>query len=401
MSSIRSISAHSILNSKGLPTIEVSVVLASGARARAAAPSGQSRGQFERETSSEKDLFSVDLALHLFEFSVAPSLLGRESGDLSSIDTLLNTLKHNDQPIPSNVSLPVSMAILIAHCKEINQSIPHYIGGVMTKNAHPTLCINMINGAQHTGNPNLFQEYLIIPHTAKSIEQALQWSMKINHVLSQILEKKGLSNAIGDEGGYAVDSKNVLEPLDILSDAIEKSGLSDNDIWLGVDCAASEFFQKDRYIGFPGLKESASGGDIIEFFQKLKKKYPLFYIEDPFADSDIESWSQFDIDAHIVGDDLFATSHDRLLSLSSVSPANAIMIKPNQVGTVSQTLTTANLALSLGYNTVFAHRSSDTEDTWIADLALGLQADFVKFGNIMRGERTAKYNALLRFFYEK
>ncbi len=397
MSSIRSISASSILNSKGLPTIEVSVILASGARARAAAPTGQSRGQFERDVSHEKSLFSVDSALHLFEFSVAPSLLGRESSDLSSIDALLNTLHHNDQPIPSNVSLPVSMAILLAHCQEIKQSLPHYIGGIMTQKSHPTLCVNMINGAQHTGNAKLFQEYLIIPQHAQSVAQAISWSIQINYYLADILSKKGFSTAIGDEGGYAIDSEDALEPLEILSEAIHKAKLS-NDVWLGVDCAASQYFQNQTYVDYPGCSGVSSGADIIKFFEKIQSQYPLFYIEDPFADNDISSWSSFDANAHIIGDDLFATAYDRLSELSAVSPANGLIIKPNQVGTVSQTLSTVTLARSLGYNTVFAHRSSDTEDTWIAELALGLQADFVKFGNIMRGERTAKYNTLLRFF---
>ncbi|MCY4414586.1 MAG: phosphopyruvate hydratase [Alphaproteobacteria bacterium] len=397
MSSIRSLSAYSVLSSNGMPTVEVKITLQSGITAHAAAPKGQSCGKFEKTEHRDQDGLRVSEALRMCEFTVAPAFIGRDSADHLDLDKTLMSLAHDGKPLPSNVTLPVSIALAIAHSKEIGQDLSHYIGGISQHATIPIPCINMINGGIHGNNQSLLQEYLILPHGASSFSEAISWAVTICHNLKLNLKKKGLLAGVGDEGGFVLATDSVTAPFDILLESIHTSGLSDAHVSLGIDCAASGYYHKHMYVDYPGLPGEKQSAEVSTFLKNLAQTYPITYIEDPFSEEDLNAWASFDVEAHIIGDDLFATNAKRLNNVSHQA-ANGIMIKPNQVGTLSDTMQTIMQARLLGYNTVFAHRSADTEDTWISELAIGFQADMIKFGNIIRGERTAKYNALLRFF---
>ena len=398
MSAVRILKAYPILSSNGLPTVEVFVQLQSGAQAHAAAPKGQSCGIFERRDLRDNDGVRVAKALQLFEYIVAPTIIGRLSEDHLDIDSQLHTMLHDGALLPANITLPISIALALAHSKEINQPFAHYIGGIAHRGPAPIPCINMINGGVHGKNPALFQEYLVLPQGADSFAQGISWAIDVCTSLKNLLIAKDMFAGVGDEGGFCIKSSDPLLPLRFLEEAISKSQLDDTKVALGIDCAASGYKKKDGYHNFPGCTGVKTAGHIRDFLLDITDKYDLAYIEDPFADNDLAAWRDFDVEAHIIGDDLFATDVKRLSKLSHDVATNGIMIKPNQIGTLSETIKTVSHARLLGYNTVFAHRSSDTEDTWIAELALGFQADLVKFGNIVRGERTAKYNTLLRSF---
>ena len=398
MSAIRTLKAYPILSSNGIPTLEVFVELQSGVTAHAAAPKGQSCGAYERYDLRDKDGIRISGALHLFEYTVAPAIIGRSSEDHLSIDLLLNTMQHEDKSLPANITVPISMALALAHSKELNQPFPHYIGGIAHRGPAPIPCINMINGGIHGKNPVLFQEYLVLPQGADSFAQGISWTIDVCDQLKKILSEKNLLVGVGDEGGFCLSSSDALLPLELLTEAIQKSGLDHTQVSLGIDCAASGYKTQNGYKDSPGCKGLRDSDFIRTFLIDVATKYDLAYIEDPFSENDIDAWANLDVEAHIIGDDLFATNVKRLSTLAHKTSTNGIMIKPNQIGTLADTIKTVSHARLLGYNTVFAHRSSDTEDTWIADLALGFQADLVKFGNIVRGERTAKYNTLLRAF---
>ena len=398
MSAIRTLKAYPILSSNGLPTLEVFVELESGVTAHAAAPKGQSRGTYERDDLRDADGVRISKALQLFEYVVAPAIIGRKSEEHLDVDAMLYSMEHNGNPLPSNITVPISIALAIAHSKELQQPLPHYIGGIAHKGPAPIPCINMVNGGVHGKNPLLFQEYLVLPQGANSFAQGLSWAIDVCENLKKLLIEKDLYAGVGDEGGFCVRSSNPLLPLDLLSESITKAGLNSTQVSLGIDCAASGYKRPQGYQDYPGCPGIQPSEKIHEFLIDLSQKYDLSYIEDPFSEDDISAWGSFNMEAHIIGDDLFATNAVRLDNLAHKTATNGIMIKPNQIGTLSETIKTVSHARLLGYNTVFAHRSSDTEDTWIAELALGFQADLVKFGNIVRGERTSKYNTLLRAF---
>lgn len=399
MSSIRALDAYPVLSSNGMPTLEVRVTLQSGVTAHAAAPKGQSCGIFERSELRDEDGLRVSKALRIFEYTVAPAIIGRDSAEHLAVDRMLLEMRHDGKPIPSNVTLPISIALALAHSQEVQQPLEHYIGGIAHKGPEPIPCINMINGGIHGKNPLVFQEYLIVPQGASSFSQSITWAIDICEQLKRILSKKGLFSGVGDEGGFCVNTDDPTAPLDLLAEAIHAAKLNSQQVALGIDCAASGYRTApgiyENFPGIPGQKEAPAVRDLL---LKIAQNYELAYIEDPFAEDDVSAWQSFDVEAHIIGDDLFATNLKRLSTLAHQTAANGIMIKPNQVGTLMHTIETVQHARLLGYNTVFAHRSADTEDTWIASLALGFQADLIKFGNIVRAERTAKYNTLLRAF---
>lgn len=372
--------------------------LQSGTTAHAAAPKGQSCGAYERHDLRDKDGMRISQALHLFEYTVAPAIIGRSSEEHLSIDLLLNTMQHEDKPLPANITVPISIALALAHSKELNQSFPHYVGGIAHKGPAPIPCVNMINGGIHGKNPVLFQEYLVLPQGADSFAQGISWTIDVCNELKKLLCAKDLFAGVGDEGGFCIHSSDALLPLELLTESIKNAGLDNTQVSLGIDCAASGYKTQNGYKDFPGCGGIQDSEAIRSFLIDVTEKYDIAYIEDPFSEDDIDAWANLDVEAHIIGDDLFATNVARLSALAHKTSTNGIMIKPNQIGTLADTIKTVSHARLLGYNTVFAHRSSDTEDTWIAELALGFQADLVKFGNIVRGERTAKYNTLLRAF---
>ncbi|GJL68291.1 MAG: enolase [Nitrospirales bacterium] len=407
MSLIQSITSRMILDSRGNPTIEVDVHLASGMAGRAAVPSGASTGTreaLELRDGDKKQWMGkgVSKALAGIQKHILPALRGMEAQDQVSIDSRLIQLDgtKGKTKLGANATLGVSLAVARASAQELGIPLFRYLGGVSAREL-PVPMMNIINGGAHADNGLDLQEFMIMPVGATSFREALRMGTEIFHNLKAILKSKNMSTAVGDEGGFAPPVRSNEEALDFIVQAIQQAGYrAGKDVVLALDAAASEFFEKKAYHVRHGVKPKMSSGDMVEYYAKLVKEYPIVSIEDGLDESDWTGWKQ--LTDHIgdrvqlVGDDLFVTNVEFLGRGIRESIANAILIKVNQIGTLTETIEAMRMAQRAGYGVIVSHRSGETEDTTIADLAVALNAGQIKTGSLSRTDRLAKYNQLLR-----
>jgi enolase len=396
--------AREILDSRGNPTIEVEVVLDDETVARAAVPSGASTGAFEAYELRDGDKSrylgkGVLKAVAAVEDVLGPAIEGYEASDQRAIDSVLIDADgtENKSKLGANAILGVSLAVARAAADSAGLDLFRYVGGA---NAHvlPVPMLNVINGGSHADSNVDIQEFMILPIGAESFSEGLRWGAETYHALKSLLHSKGLSTGLGDEGGFAPDLTSNRAALDLLVEAITAAGFTPGtDIALGLDVASSEFFENGSYT-FEGKGQSAE--EMSSYYAELVAAYPLVTIEDPLDEDDWEGWahltSELGSKVQIVGDDLFVTNPKRLAKGIEASAANSILIKVNQIGSLTETLDAVALAQRSGYTTVMSHRSGETEDTTIADLAVAVNAGQIKTGAPARSERVAKYNQLLR-----
>ncbi|MDQ1574047.1 MAG: enolase [Actinomycetota bacterium] len=396
--------AREILDSRGNPTVEVEVVLDDETVARAAVPSGASTGQFEayelRDGDKKRYLGKGVLkAVAAVEDVLGPALEGIEASDQREVDAIMIAADGTDNKskLGANAILGVSLAVAKAAADSSGLDLFRYVGGA---NAHvlPVPMMNVINGGAHADSNVDVQEFMLLPIGASSFAEGLRWGTETYHALKSLLNQKGLSTGLGDEGGFAPNLSSNRAALDLLVEAIESAGYKPGtDIALGMDVAASEFF-KDGVYTFEGKPKTAQ--EMSAYYTELAANYPLVTIEDPLDEDDWEGWahitSELGSKLQIVGDDLFVTNPIRLARGIAAGAANSILVKVNQIGTLTETLDAVGLAQRSGYTTVMSHRSGETEDTTIADLAVAVNAGQIKTGAPARSDRVAKYNQLLR-----
>ena len=405
MSRIKFVVGRQIIDSRGNPTVEVEVLLDSGASGRAMVPSGASTGQFEAvELRDGEEIWSgkgVKNAVSHVNNEIADSVLGLEAADQRVIDQTMIDLDGTDDKgrLGANAILGVSLAVARAAAQDAGIPLFKYVGGA---NAHllPVPMFNVINGGMHADNNIDFQEFMVMPLGAASYSEALQWGVDIYHSLKSVLNGKRMSTAVGDEGGFAPNLSSNEEALQILIDAIEKAGLTPGeDISLALDVASTEFFQKGIY-RIEAENLSLNSEEMIAYLAALCDKYPICSIEDGMAEEDWEGWLELTKElgdkTQLVGDDLFVTNSLRLERGIANGVANSILIKVNQIGTLTETLEAVEIAMSAGYTAVISHRSGETEDHLIADLAVATNCGQIKSGAPARSDRVAKYNQLLR-----
>jgi enolase len=404
---IADIVAREILDSRGNPTVEADVILSSGVVGRAAVPSGASTGEHEaielRDNDKERYLGKgVQMAVQNITETIAPALAGADATDQMSIDASLIELDGtpNKANLGANAILAVSMATARAAAQELGLPLWRYLGGPLTR-VMPVPMMNILNGGAHATNTVDLQEYMIIPVGAESFAEGLRMGTEVFHALKKVLVKRKLSTGVGDEGGFAPDLKSDEEAITVVLEAIEAAGYQPGQqIALALDCAASELFKDGKYT----FKKSGAGtrdaGGMVELYTSWIDKYPIVSIEDGLAEDDWDGWKQLTEAigerCQLVGDDLFVTNTERLARGIEEGIANSILIKVNQIGTLTETLEAIEMARSAGYLSVISHRSGETEDTFIADLAVGTGAGQIKTGSASRTDRVAKYNQLLR-----
>lgn len=406
--SIKHIKAREILDSRGFPTIEVDVFLESGIMGRASVPSGASTGIHEaiELRDGDKSRFLGKGVLHAISMVknvCTPALIGRDVQDQEGIDTTLINLDgtSNKEKIGANAILALSLACAKAAAAEVNIPLYMYLGGLYAM-LLPTPFLNVLNGGKHADNLLDIQEFMIVPIGAPSFREALRTGTEIYHVLKVLLKEKGKSTNIGDEGGFAPLLSTAEECMDILLQTVERAGYSPGkDIMFALDVAASELYnQKQENYYFEGSNKFFSSEELIEYYEKLVNSYPILSIEDGLAEDDWKGWSlltqKLGRTIQLVGDDLFVTNFSRLREGTIHHLANSILIKPNQIGTLTETYKTIALARQSGYTTIMSHRSGETEDTIIADLAVAFSCGQLKAGAPCRMDRVAKYNQLLR-----
>ncbi len=405
MSSIAKVKAREVLDSRGNPTLEVEVELSSGAKGRAIVPSGASTGEKEalelRDHDPKRYLGKGVLrAVDNVNSIIAKEIIGLDASKQSLIDKVLIELDGtpNKSKLGANAILGVSMAVARAMAQELGISLYRYIGGLRAKRL-PVPLMNVINGGVHADNPLDIQEFMIVPVCGGRFSEALRAGVEVFHHLKAILKEKGYSTNVGDEGGFAPNLKSTEEALDMLMYAIEKAGYKPGeDVLLALDCASSEFYYEDELYHFEGKKLSSE--ELCGFYAKLLEKYPIVSIEDPMAEGDIEGWKlitrELGSRVQLVGDDLFVTNPSIFQEGIREGLANAILVKLNQVGTLTETLQTVEIAQKVGYKAIISHRSGETEDTFISHLAVGTGAGQIKTGSASRTDRIAKYNELLR-----
>jgi enolase len=403
VTSIKAIKAREILDSRGNPTVEVDVLLSDNSSARAAVPSGASTGAFEavelRDGGSRYLGKGVTGAISNIEKVIAPKVLGSDAFDQRKLDEVMIALdgSANKSKLGANAILGVSLAVAKAAAKSKNLSFYSFIGGA-DANLLPVPMMNILNGGAHADTNVDIQEFMIAPIGATSFQESLQWGAEIYHSLKSVLKKRGLATSIGDEGGFAPNLESNRAALDLIVEAIEKAGYKLNSqMTLAMDVAATEFFSDGMY-EFEGKKLSAS--EMISYYKGLVDSYPLVSIEDPLSEDDWDGWTAMTKElgdrVQLVGDDLFVTNPERLARGIKSGTANALLVKVNQIGTLTETLDAVKLAHSSGYKSMMSHRSGETEDTTIADLAVAARCGQIKTGAPARSERVAKYNQLLR-----
>ena len=403
MSKIVDIFAREILDSRGNPTVEVDVILDSGAYGRAAVPSGASTGQKEalelRDGEKRYHGKGVRKAVRNVIDKIAPRLRGIDASGQANIDGIMIELDatENKGKLGANAILGVSLAAVKAAAMEADMPLYKYIGGVNAKEL-PVPMMNILNGGLHADNNLDIQEFMIMPVNAHSFREALRMGAEIFHSLKSVLKSKGLSVSVGDEGGFAPNLKSNEEALSLIIKSINKAGYKEGkDIYLALDVAASELCEKDKY-SFEGKR--LSSGELINYYEKLIKKYPVLSIEDGLSENDWEGWKvmteKLGKQIQLVGDDIFVTNPGILKEGIKKGIANSILIKLNQIGTLTETLDAVNLAKQSGYTAVISHRSGETEDTTLADLSVACNAGLIKTGSLSRTDRVAKYNRLLR-----
>ena len=399
--------AREILDSRGNPTIETTVVLTDGTVGVSSVPSGASTGKYEalELRDADKERYhgkGVQEAIANVRKKISPALYGLYSTDQSQIDNILCELDgtNNKSGLGANATLSVSLACARASANFYHVPVYKYLSGILASRM-PVPMFNILNGGAHSNNNVEIQEFMIMPVGAKCFSEALQMGSEIYHHLGNILKERGLSSAVGDEGGYAPDLYDDEEALDLIVEAIERSPYTKDQIKLALDVAASAWHKKDEglYRTLKREKEFTTD-ELVAYYEKLVEKYPIASIEDGMGEDDFEGWAlltqRLGKKIMLVGDDLFVTDHTRLSDGIEMGLANAILIKPNQVGTLSETLKTIKMAKENGYNFILSHRSGETEDTTLCDIAVATGAPFIKAGAPARGERVAKYNRLLR-----
>ena len=409
MTEIQSIRAREILDSRGNPTVEADVLLDSGALGRAAVPSGASTGEHEavelRDGDQEHYLGKGVLgAVENVESIIAPELAGMDASNQRMIDQTMIALDGtaNKSRLGANAILAVSMACARAAANAQRVPLYRYLGGV---NACilPTPMMNILNGGAHADNNVDFQEFMVMPIGAETFSDALQWGAEVFHTLKGVLKKRALNTAVGDEGGFAPSLKSNVEAIEVILEAMEIAGFkAGEDIAIALDPASSEFYDKERklYVFKKSDKSEHTSEEMARYWENWTRQYPIVSIEDGLAEDDWEGWKFLtrEIGDHIqlVGDDLFVTNTERLQRGIDENVANSILIKVNQIGTISETLEAIELASRYGYTSIISHRSGETEDTFIADLAVATGAGQIKTGSASRTDRVAKYNQLLR-----
>jgi enolase len=406
MTEIVDVKGREILDSRGNPTVEVDIALACGATGRAAVPSGASTGTREalelRNTRSKRyGGKGVLNAVENVNTTIATAVIGMDAADQTALDQAMIALDgtENKTKLGANAILGVSMAAARAAAQAYGLPLYRYLGGINARTL-PVPMMNVINGGAHAANNLDIQEFMIVPFGAKSFAQAVQMGAETFHALKTILKQKGLSTAVGDEGGFAPDLSSNEEALTFILEAIAAAGYTPGkDIGLALDAAANEFFKKGKYI-LKSENKSLTSERMIAYYADLLEKYPILSIEDGLAEQDWKSWElmteQLDEVIQLVGDDIFVTNPKILAKGIEEGVANAILIKLNQIGTVTETLDAIEMAKQAGYTTVISHRSGETEDVFIADLAVAVNAGQIKTGSMSRTDRVAKYNQLLR-----
>jgi len=407
MSAIQDMTARMILDSRGNPTVEVDVRLASGILGRAAVPSGASTGTREALELRDGDKKrwmgkGVTKAITGIQKVMVPALRGMDVQDQAGVDARLIQLDgtKGKTRLGANATLGVSLAVARAAAQELGIPLFRYLGGVSAREL-PVPMMNIINGGAHADNGLDLQEFMIMPVGAKSFHEALRMGTEIFHHLKAFLKSKGLSTAVGDEGGFAPAVRSNEEALDSILQAIEKAGYKPgHDVVLALDAAASEFFDKKAYRLQAGSAQKKSSAEMVEYYAQLVNNYPIVSIEDGLDESDWKGWSllteKLGDRVQLVGDDLFVTNVEFLGRGIRQGIGNAILIKVNQIGTLTETIEAMRMAQQAGYGVIVSHRSGETEDTTIADLAVGLNAGQIKTGSLSRTDRLAKYNQLLR-----
>ena len=406
MTEIVDVKARQIFDSRGNPTVEVDVHVACGAIGRAAVPSGASTGTREalelRDKRSKRfDGKGVTKAVKNVQSEIAPAVLGMDAADQVALDKRMIKLDGtaNKAKLGANAILGVSMAATRAAAMAFDMPLYRYLGGINARYL-PVPMMNIINGGAHAANNLDIQEFMIIPFGALSITQAVQMGAETFQQLKKILKTKGLSTSVGDEGGFAPDLESNEAAIQLIMTAIEKAGYKPGkDIGIGLDAAASEFCKNGKYI-LKSEKKSLTAAKMIDYYENLIHNYPIISIEDGLAEGDWEGWKimtdRLEGAVQLVGDDIFVTNPKIFSKGIEQGIANAILIKLNQIGTVTETLDAIELAKQVGYSTVISHRSGETEDTFIADLVVGVNGGQIKSGSMSRSDRLAKYNQLIR-----
>ena len=407
MSEIQEIRAREVLDSRGNPTVECDVVLTSGTLGRAAVPSGASTGEHEAVELRDNDPQhylgkGVLKAVENIESAISPALGGMDPSDQRLIDGTMIELDGtpNKGQLGANAILAVSMACARAAANELKIPLYRYLGGV-NANILPVPMMNIINGGAHADNNVDFQEFMAMPIGAENFADALRWGAEVFHTLKGVLKKRGYSTSVGDEGGFAPSLKSNVEAIEVILEAIEKAGYKAGEqIAIALDPAVSELYSDGKYVFKKSDKSSKTSDQMVRFWSDWASKYPIVSIEDALAEDDWEGWKMLTKEigdtVQLVGDDLFVTNTERLRRGIEEGCANSILIKVNQIGTVTETLEAIELARRNRYTAIISHRSGETEDTFIADLAVGSGAGQIKTGSASRTDRVAKYNQLLR-----
>ncbi len=404
---INDIFAREILDSRGNPTVEVDVVLEDGSFGRAAVPSGASTGEHEAHElrDGEMDRYFGKGVLNAVDFvndELSEALIGLDACDQAQVDMIMVTLDGtaNKSRLGANAILGISLAVAKAAADYHDLPLYKYLGGVRA-NVLPTPMMNIINGGKHADNNVDIQEFMIMPVGADSFAEALRMGAEVFHSLKSVLQAKGLSTSVGDEGGFAPSLQSNEEAFEVILEAVVKAGYEPGeDILLAIDVASSEMFEDGKYKMFKSTGELKTADEMIDWYTDLCDKYPIISIEDGLDQNDWEGWKKLTEklgdDIQLVGDDLFVTNPEYLQRGIEEGIANAILIKVNQIGTLTETFQTISLAQRSGYNVIISHRSGETEDTTIADISVATNAGQIKTGAPSRTDRVAKYNQLLR-----
>ena len=409
MNIILDVHARQILDSRGNPTIEVDVITDSGARGRAAVPSGASTGEYEavelRDGGKEYLGKGVLKAVENVNDIIAEEIIGMNVFDQNLIDKVLIELDGtpNKSRLGANAILGVSLAVAKAAAESLGLPLYRYVGGV-SANTLPVPMMNIINGGSHSDAPIAFQEFMIMPIKAESFSQALQMGSEIFHNLKKVLHDRGLSTAVGDEGGFAPTFEGTEDAIETIKKAVEKAGYKfGEEVKIALDCASSEFYDNGvyDYTKFEGAKgKKRTSAEQVAYLTELVNKYPIISIEDGMDENDWDGWKllteAIGNRVQLVGDDLFVTNVERLERGIAQGVANSILIKVNQIGTLTETIAAVDMAHRAGYTSIMSHRSGETEDNTIADLAVALNTRQIKTGSASRSDRMAKYNQLLR-----
>ncbi len=408
MSAIKKIHARQILDSRGNPTVEVDVMTESGHMGRAAVPSGASTGKFEavelRDGDESKFMGKGVLkAVHNVNKDIAKEITGMSVFEQTLIDQRMIDLDGSDNKskLGANATLGVSLAVAKAAAQVVNQPLFRYIGGV-NANTLPVPMMNILNGGSHADNAIDFQEFMVMPVKANSFSEALRMGTEVFHHLKSVLSKKKLSTNVGDEGGFAPNLSSNVEAIEVVLQAIEKAGYKPGkDMFIAMDAASSEFYDADKKVySFASTGDKLSSKEMVSYWADWVSKYPIISIEDGMEEDDWDGWKAMTESVgdkiQLVGDDLFVTNVKRLKKGIEKGIANSILIKVNQIGTLTETINAVEMARRNGYKSVMSHRSGETEDSTIADLAVALNTGQIKTGSASRSDRMAKYNQLLR-----